>query len=166
LDDVRGLKAFGALDHFEFDCRTLLEVAIALALNGGIVDKHVFTLVALDESVPLGRIEPLDSSSFSVATHLCFYSFEIDAVCSPGLQAEIKSAPSVTRSPSLRPSKVQQEQQTQPNHNTSVHGRQGASRVPSTRYSLSSDEKGPISNFGIASFYGSSPKTVMGLKGQ
>jgi hypothetical protein len=90
LNHVRGLKALGALDHFELDCRALLEVAIAVALNGGIVDKNVFTFIALDEAVPLGGIEPLYGSSFSVvATHDFTSAPSVcDAVCSPGLQAE------------------------------------------------------------------------------
>jgi hypothetical protein len=69
LNHVRGLKALGSLDHLELDCRSLLEVAIAVALDGRIVDKNVFTLVALNEAVTLGGIEPLNGSSFSVATH-------------------------------------------------------------------------------------------------
>jgi hypothetical protein len=84
LDDVGGLKALGALDHFEFDGRAFLEIAIAVSLDGGIVDKNVFTLAPLDEAVPLCGIEPLDSSLFSIAAHFYFYSFKFDAVCSPG----------------------------------------------------------------------------------
>jgi hypothetical protein len=69
LNHVRGLKALGPLDHLELDCRSLLEVAIAVALDGRIVDKNVFTLVALNEAVSLGGIEPLDGSTFSTVTH-------------------------------------------------------------------------------------------------
>src|SRR5215469_1360998 len=63
------------------------------------MDKDVFTLIALDESVPLGRIKPLDSSTLPVATHFYFYSFGFDTVCSPGLQAENKTAASATLQP-------------------------------------------------------------------
>jgi hypothetical protein len=69
LNYVRGLKALGSLNHLELDCRSLLEVAVAVALDGRIVDKNVFTLVALNEAVPFGGIEPLNGSSFSIATH-------------------------------------------------------------------------------------------------
>ena len=91
LDDVGGLKALGALDHFEFDGRAFLEIAIPVSLDGGIVDKNVFTLAALDEAVPLGGVEPLDSSLLSIAAHVYFCSFKFDAVCSPGpLRLKIK----------------------------------------------------------------------------
>jgi hypothetical protein len=102
LDDVGGLKALGALDHFEFDGRAFLEIAISVSLDGGIVDKNVLTLAALDEAVTLCGVEPLDSSLFSIAAHFYFCSFKFDAVCSPSPQAENKKAASATRSLSLR----------------------------------------------------------------
>lgn len=43
LHNVRCLKAFGPLDHFEFYRRAFLEAAVAVSLDGGKVDKDVFT---------------------------------------------------------------------------------------------------------------------------
>lgn len=80
---VCSLKALRSFDHLKFNCRTFLEIAITVSLDGGIMDEDVFTLVALNEAVTFGRIEPLYGPSFTIVGHFYFYSFRFDTVCLP-----------------------------------------------------------------------------------
>jgi len=60
--DVGGLRALGAFHNLEFDWVALLKRAVAVAHDGGIVDKNVWAIIAPDEAIPLGVIEPLHLS--------------------------------------------------------------------------------------------------------
>lgn len=71
LGDVGGLEPLGALGHLKLHRRAFREVAIALTLDGGIVDENVFARLALDKPVALRGVEPLDRTLLSsVACHL------------------------------------------------------------------------------------------------
>src|SRR5947207_10353022 len=60
LVDVAGLRALWTVNDFELDRLAFLERAEAVALDSRVVDEHVTASVALDESVTLGVVEPLD----------------------------------------------------------------------------------------------------------
>src|SRR5436190_11748211 len=60
LGDVAGLRALGAVDDLEFHRLAFLERTEAVALNSRVVHEDIAAPVTLDESVPLGVVEPLD----------------------------------------------------------------------------------------------------------
>ena len=57
---VAGLRALRTVDDLELHCLAFLERTEAVALNGLVVHEDVTASVALDESVTLGVVEPLD----------------------------------------------------------------------------------------------------------
>src|SRR6185295_16177781 len=57
---VRGLLALATFDDIELDPVTFCQAAVAVALNGREVNEHVLPRIALDETEPLGGIEPFD----------------------------------------------------------------------------------------------------------
>ena len=60
LGNVAGLRALGSVNDLELHCLAFLERPEAVALNRRVVHEDVTASVALDESVPLGVVEPLD----------------------------------------------------------------------------------------------------------
>src|SRR5262249_4709371 len=60
LGNVAGLRAFGTVNDLELHCLAFLERPEPVALNGRVVHEDVAASVALDETVPLGVVEPLD----------------------------------------------------------------------------------------------------------
>jgi hypothetical protein len=57
--DVLGLQALRPLLHVELDPLAFVERAVAVGLNGRVVDEDVFTGVALDETESFVVVEPL-----------------------------------------------------------------------------------------------------------
>ena len=74
--DVGGLKALGSLFDIEFNGVAFVELTEAFADERFVMDEHVLAFGALDESVTLRTVEPLDSSLF----HESFLS-EIRVLC-------------------------------------------------------------------------------------
>src|SRR5262249_59447831 len=62
LGNVAGLRAFGTVNDLELHCLAFLERPEPVALNGRVVHEDIAASVTLDESVPLGVVEPLDFS--------------------------------------------------------------------------------------------------------
>src|SRR6185436_19725699 len=60
LGDVARLRALGAVDDLEFDRLAFLERTESVTLDRGVMDEDIAASVALDKSVSLGVIEPLD----------------------------------------------------------------------------------------------------------
>src|SRR5262245_53515167 len=60
--DVGGLRAFLALGHLELHPLAFFEAAASSGGDGAVIDEHVLTIVAPDESVPLLRVKPLHRS--------------------------------------------------------------------------------------------------------
>src|SRR5699024_10362455 len=61
--DALRLRALGTLGDLELDALRLLEAAVTLGLDGGVVDEDVVTDTVLgDEAVALLRVEPLVGS--------------------------------------------------------------------------------------------------------
>jgi hypothetical protein len=60
--DFGCLGPFGSLDNFELNRVPFLKSAIAISRDGGIVYENVWTIIAPNEAIPLGIIEPLDSA--------------------------------------------------------------------------------------------------------
>src|SRR5215467_1989651 len=62
-----------ALRDIEFDPLALLQAAVAIHHDGGVVHEHVPATVDRDEAVPLVRVEPLDGalSHYSTTPLLC-----------------------------------------------------------------------------------------------
>src|SRR5204863_2641385 len=58
--DVAGLRALGAVNDFELDCLSFFERPETIALDGREVNEDVAPAVALNETVTLGVVEPLD----------------------------------------------------------------------------------------------------------
>src|SRR5438552_2843035 len=58
--DVPCLRTLRAVDDLEFDRLTLFQGPEAVATDSGIVHKHVAATFALNETVALGVVEPLD----------------------------------------------------------------------------------------------------------
>ena len=61
---VLGLPALGAFDHIELNLLTLLQAAESTRLDGREVNKHILTILAADETITLGVVEPLYCSCF------------------------------------------------------------------------------------------------------
>jgi len=60
--DLSGLGTLVPFGQFELDPRTLLEAAIAISLNFGLMDEYVASFIRLDEPVTLGVVKPLYST--------------------------------------------------------------------------------------------------------
>jgi hypothetical protein len=69
---VAGLQALGTAFDRELDPLAFSQVAEAFALDGGVVDENIFAALALDESVTLAAIEPLNRAD-DTFRH-CIYS--------------------------------------------------------------------------------------------
>src|SRR3954470_13136567 len=65
--NVARLKTLLALRHLELHLITLGEAAEALGLDGGVVNEHIRSVLARDETEALSVIEPLHSSLFHYA---------------------------------------------------------------------------------------------------
>jgi len=63
--DVCRLVSLGALEKIEFHGLTFVQGTVSVLLDGGIVDKNVFSGRALNEAVTLGSIKPLHCTFFS-----------------------------------------------------------------------------------------------------
>jgi hypothetical protein len=70
-DDVRGLQTLGTLLDIEFDSLALIERPEALALDSSVVDEHITTLIADDESVALLVAEPFDGPRLLLVHFSC-----------------------------------------------------------------------------------------------
>jgi hypothetical protein len=64
-DDVCRLKAFGALQQIKLHGLTLIQGAVAVLLDGREVHEYIFPRGALDKSVSLRPVEPLDCTFLS-----------------------------------------------------------------------------------------------------
>src|SRR5258708_40255157 len=60
LGNVAGLRALRTVNDLELHCLTFLERTEAVALDGRVVHEDIAASVTLDETVPLGVVEPLD----------------------------------------------------------------------------------------------------------
>ena len=69
LGDVFRLQAFLALDHREFHFLAFHQGAVTLAADGAVVNEHVRTAIALNESITFGVIEPLDGSDLTISPY-------------------------------------------------------------------------------------------------
>lgn len=65
LGYIFSLKPFGALFHLKFDKLAFVERFVSIHLDGGEVNEDVLSRLALDETVPLRSVEPLDHTLFS-----------------------------------------------------------------------------------------------------
>jgi hypothetical protein len=82
-NDIGGLQALGTLLDRELDLLAFFQIAIAIALDSGIVNEDVRTILASDETITLAAVEPLNGSdgafrhcetpSFKNKTHQMFY---------------------------------------------------------------------------------------------
>src|SRR5215510_9812849 len=70
LGDVAGLRSLRTVDDLEFDLLAFLERPEAGSLNRGEVHEHVVAAFALNESVALGVVKPLDLTSNTHTTCL------------------------------------------------------------------------------------------------
>src|SRR5215471_11236017 len=80
--DVLRLKALWTLLHFELHRLTFIQRLVAVHLNGGEMNEHIFSGLALDESIAFRSIEPLHCSLF---LHCCDLSYVIPDVPRPSL---------------------------------------------------------------------------------
>ena len=64
-NDVPRLEAFGAFEQIELNGLTLVERAVAVLLNRGEMNEDIFPRGALDETVSLRPVKPLDCSLLS-----------------------------------------------------------------------------------------------------
>jgi len=62
--NIGGVEALGTLLTFKLDGFAFGQSLITFCLNGGEMDKDIFTTRALNESEPLGSVEPLDDALF------------------------------------------------------------------------------------------------------
>src|SRR5579863_5856773 len=60
--NVLCLQSLGALLHFELDLLPFIERLVAVALNGREVNENILSRLALDKSIALRRVEPLDGT--------------------------------------------------------------------------------------------------------
>jgi hypothetical protein len=60
--DFGCLGALWSLDNFELHRVPFLQSAVAIASDGGIVNENVWAIIAPDEAISLGIIEPLNSA--------------------------------------------------------------------------------------------------------
>jgi hypothetical protein len=60
--DIGGLGTFGPLDDLEFDGISFLQRAVAIAHDGGVVNKYIWSVISPDKSVAFRVIKPLNVS--------------------------------------------------------------------------------------------------------
>ena len=77
--NVLGLVAFRPLFDLELYHLSLRQRFVTIHLNRGEVDEDVLSRLALDETIPLCCIEPLDHTLFSAQT--LHSSFMILSIC-------------------------------------------------------------------------------------
>jgi len=70
--DVLCLPAFRPFNYVKLYLLTFLEAAESTGLNGGEMYEDILTVLAADETVPLGVVEPLHCSCFHVM--LCSFT--------------------------------------------------------------------------------------------
>jgi hypothetical protein len=63
--DVFGLKTLRALAHFKLHHLALIQGLVAFHLDRGEMNENIFPGLALDETIPLGGVEPLHDTLFS-----------------------------------------------------------------------------------------------------
>src|SRR5271166_3723039 len=63
--DVSGLEPLGTLGHIELHGFALIQAPVSRLLDGREMDEHVLPGRALNETVSLGSVEPLDCAFFS-----------------------------------------------------------------------------------------------------
>lgn len=69
------MQAFLDLSHCELDLLTFGQRAVALAPNRLVMNKHIkAALTALNNSITLGLIEPLDGSGLAISQSPFFYT--------------------------------------------------------------------------------------------
>ena len=61
---VLRLPSLGSFNDVELDRLSFFQAAEALILDGGVVDENVFSVLAADEAVTFGVVEPLHCSLF------------------------------------------------------------------------------------------------------
>lgn len=67
--NVLRLQALWTLFHFKFNCLAFVERLVSVHHDGGEVHENIFSGLALDESIALRSIEPLDCSLFLAHFH-------------------------------------------------------------------------------------------------
>jgi len=60
--DFGRLGTFRSLHDFELNLISFLKRAVTVARYGGVMYEDVWTIIAPDEAIPFGIVEPLDSS--------------------------------------------------------------------------------------------------------
>jgi hypothetical protein len=63
LLNVGRLRTLRSLNNFEFDHVSLLQCAVAVSDDGGIVDEHIRAIVAPDKAITLCVIEPFHGAT-------------------------------------------------------------------------------------------------------
>jgi hypothetical protein len=64
-DDVLGLKTLRSLLHFKFNRLAFIQTLVTVSLDRREVHEHIFTGLALDETIAFCRVEPLDCTLLS-----------------------------------------------------------------------------------------------------
>jgi len=95
-DDVCRLEAFGAFQQIKLHGLTFIERAVTILLDGGEVHEYIFSRGALDESISLRPVKPLDCTFLSHGK----YSFHNREEYSPAVSIV---APVVWKPPSKMP---------------------------------------------------------------
>jgi len=62
LDYVAGLRTFLAFNDLKLHLVTLLKALVTFAADGAVMNKDIRTIIASDESKPLGIVEPFYGS--------------------------------------------------------------------------------------------------------
>ena len=79
--NVSCLRAFLALLDCEFDLLAFVQVAETFALDGGVVDKDIRTVLTSDEAVALAGIEPFDRADDTFRHINCLLMAKEKVVC-------------------------------------------------------------------------------------
>ena len=64
--DILGLQTFFALAHGKFNALPFIQGAVAVALDRGVVDEDIATLITRYEAVALGGVKPLYRTGFTL----------------------------------------------------------------------------------------------------
>lgn len=73
LVDIGGLRALLTVNDFELDVVALRQAFVTFTRDTGIMNEHIGPIIAADESVPLGVIEPFNLAFDS--RHVLFLSY-------------------------------------------------------------------------------------------
>src|SRR5712672_4826864 len=79
-DYVCSLRSLCTLNYLEFDGFPFVQRSESIACDCGVMNKHIWSVVTPDETVPLGVVEPLNLTSHHPLRGIVFFGIRGDLI--------------------------------------------------------------------------------------